>query len=353
MRNRVDVIHVLGSGERHARGIALTVLNLASSLESSRYRLSVIILRDDGPIGDELRDRGVTVRAIDWQGGRADIAGAMRFARTLRELQPAIVHLHAGGMSPRFVSKAAAGARVVVHFHSLEEENKPKGARSRSPLGADLIIANSRATAASVRRAKPLVVYPGVRVADRPHAVTNDDQVTIGAAARLTRVKGIGYLIAALALIQDDVPDLRLEIAGDGPEMAKLQRSAREAGVAARVRFLGWVDDVETVMARWDIVAQPSIAEGLGIAALEAMALGMPVIASDVGGLREIMDDGITGFLVPPGDSHSLAMRISGLARDPSLRASVGEAARAHVAKNFSMEKESNAIKSAYERLLA
>jgi glycosyltransferase involved in cell wall biosynthesis len=353
LRNLIDVVHVLGSGEQHARGIALTVLNLATSLDPHRYRLSVIFLRDDGPIGDALRDKGVSVRAIDWQGGRADIAGAMRFARALREMHPAIVHLHAGGMSPRFVSKAAAGARVVVHFHSLAEENKSKRVAKRSPFGADLIIANSHATARSVRRGKPVVIYPGVSVSNRTRNTQGSGRVTIGAAARLTPVKGIGYLVAALSLLRDDFPDLFLEIAGDGPELSKLQQSARQANVERRVTFLGWVNDIDAAMSRWDIVAQPSIAEGLGIAALEAMARGIPVVASDVGGLREIIVDNTTGFLVPPGDSHSIAMKLSELAGDHSLRARMGSAARDHASKNFSLDKESAAIRSAYERLLA
>ena len=353
MRNRIDVVHVLGSGEQHARGIALTVLNLASSLDTHRYRLSCILLREDGPIGDSLRDKGVNVRAIDWQGGRADIGGAMRFARALREIHPAIVHLHAGGMSPRFVSRAAAGCRVVVHFHSLEEENRTKRPAKRSPLGADLIIANSHATARSVRRAKPLVVYPGVAIPMRTRKPRSTARVTIGVAARLTPVKGIGYLIAALGLLRDDFPDLFLEIAGDGPEMSRLQESVRQANVSDRVKFLGWTNDIDSAMSRWDLVVQPSTAEGLGIASLEAMANGIPVVASDVGGLREIILNNVTGFLVPPGDSHSLAVKISELARDASLRARMGEAAREHAAMNFSLAKESDAIRSAYERLLA
>jgi glycosyltransferase involved in cell wall biosynthesis len=119
------------------------------------------------------------------------------------------------------------------------------------------------------------------------------------------------------------------------------------------VTFLGWIDDVESVMSHWDIVAQPSLAEGLGISALQAMALGIPVVASDVGGLREIITNDVTGFLVPPSDAQRLALRIADLARDAGLRQRIGEAARAHAAANFSLERESRAIQSAYERLLA
>jgi glycosyltransferase involved in cell wall biosynthesis len=166
-------------------------------------------------------------------------------------------------------------------------------------------------------------------------------------------VKGIEYLVDAVAGLRDELPDLQLVIAGDGPGRRALEQRARKSGISDRVRFAGWVDDIENEMAEWQIAALPSLAEGLGIAALEAMAAGMPVIASDVGGLREIIQDGTTGFLIPPRNPASLAAKIAELARNPELRSRVGEAARAHVAKNFSIEREVSAIQSAYEKLLA
>ena len=343
------VVHVLGSGEKHARGIALTVMNLAESLDASRYRLSVIILRDDGAIGQSLRERGIGVRTMRWHGGRADIRGALRFARALRSLRPDIVHLHAGGLSPRFVSKMAAGAKVVVHYHSLAEESTTAAKSKRSALAANLVIANSEATAASVKRARPLVVYPGVRAAGAAHHRNPGAKVTVGVAARLAPVKGIGYLIDAVKSLDD----VHLVIAGDGPEKQRLEKLTREAALGDRVTFTGWVDDIRDAMSDWDIYAQPSIAEGLGIAALEAMAQGIPVVASEIGGLREIVVNGETGFLVPSKDSAQLAAHLKELVCNPDLRARMGEAARRRATENFSRERESNAIQTAYQKLLA
>ncbi|HKY97209.1 MAG TPA: glycosyltransferase [Gemmatimonadaceae bacterium] len=355
MSHRIHVIHVLGTGEQQARGISLTVENLARTLDPHQYRLSVIFLRSDGPVGDAFRKLGMDVRTIDWRGGRGDIAGALRFARALRAMKPAIVHLHAGGLSPRFVSKAAAGARVVVHYHSLEEESRADKRRRavRTPMAADLVIANSRATAKSVTKGEPLVVYPGVNVLRKVFRRTPHETIVVGIAARLVPVKGISYLIESLALLARHSPPIRLEIAGHGPERLKLEAAAARAGVADRVAFLGWVDDVPSAMDKWDIVALPSLAEGLGIAALEAMARGIPVVATQVGGLSEIIVDGRTGFLVPPKDPQAMADRISQLAKDPALRAKLGNAARERAADLFSVERESQAIQSAYQSLLA
>ena len=340
---------MLGTGAQQARGIALTALNLAELLDASRYSLSVLFLRDDGPIGDLLRESGVEVRAIGWNRGRADIPGAMRFARALRALEPDIVHLHAGGMSPRLVSKIAADAKVIVHYHSLEEEAKANGTTRRSPLAADLIIANSEATAKSIKRAKPLVVYPGVVSSASAKPPRREGRVTVGVAARLAKVKGISYLIEAISHLEN----VDLEIAGDGPERTELERMAAVFGVSDEITFSGWVDDISDAMSGWDIYAQPSLAEGAGIAALEAMGLGIPVVASNVGGLKEIVDDCETGFLVTPKSPGRLAARIRDLAQDPDLRFEMGDAGRRRASAEFSRERECAAIQSAYQRLLS
>jgi glycosyltransferase involved in cell wall biosynthesis len=355
LSHRIHVIHVLGSGERETRGIARVVENLQHTLDPHRYRLSVIFLGSDGPVGDEFRKLGIDVRTINWRGGSADIGGAMRFAHGLRSMKPSIVHLHAGGLSPRFVSKAAAGAKVIVHYHSLEEESRmdKRPATSRTSLAADLVIANSEATAKSVSKATPLVIYPGVNVPSQTKRQSADDTIVVGAAARLVPVKGISYLIDALVLLAGHSPPIRLEIAGHGPEQLELEAAAARTGVTDRVKFLGWVDDIAAAMGSWDVVALPSLAEGLGIAALEAMAHGIPVVATNVGGLKEIIVDGETGFLIPAKNPRALADRISELAKDPALREKLGNAARERVADRFSVERESQAIDSAYQSLLA
>ena len=345
---RAHVVHVLGTGDKQARGIALTVMNLAETMDTSRYRLSVIFLREDGSIGDYLRSLGVNVRAIGWHRGGADIRGALRFAHALRSLRPDIVHLHAGGLSPRFVSKVAAGAKVVMHYHSLEEETRRSRGPRRTPIAADLIVVNSEATAQSVRRARPVVVYPGVHATPSARTPASGPMVTVGVAARLAPVKGIKYLIEAVKSLDN----VRLVIAGDGPEKERLENLARHESLLDRVTFTGWVDDIGRTMSTWDIYVQPSIAEGLGIAALEAMSLGIPVVASDVGGLREIVVNGKTGFLVPPEDSAQLAAHLKELACNAELRRSMGEAARLRATEKFSRERESQALQSAYQKLL-
>lgn len=352
MKSPVAVLHVLGTGEQRATALARIVENLAGHIDASRYRSSVLFLRHDGPLGDRLRDRGIRVSASRWEGGWSDPAGAWRFSRELRREKAAIVHFHAGGLSPRLLAKST-GAWIVMHYHSLAEESGD-GKGVRTARGADLVIANSAATALTVSGTKALVVHPGVRVPPRVASDrARDSRVTIGVAARLVPVKGIAYLLTALAAVRRESADVVLQIAGAGPAEAGLRDDAEAAGVADAVEFRGWRDDVTDLMRRWDIYVQPSLAEGFGMSVLEAMAVGLPVIATDVGGLPEIVEDGVTGWLVPPADSAALARRITALVRDPVARRRMGDAGRARAELHFSLDREAAAIQSAYDRLLS
>jgi glycosyltransferase involved in cell wall biosynthesis len=342
---------VLGTGDAYARGIANTVINLAIYGNADQYSLSVIFLGSDGPVGERLRAAGVRTSVVKWNGGKQDAAGALRFLRTVRKLRPDIVHVHAGGLSPRFLGKAASSARVIVHYHSLREESGRSA--KRTPVGADLVIANSLATAATVRDCHPLVIYPGVRAGPRVRRKEKSTSLTIGTLGRLVAVKGISTLLSSMPSVLNKFPDTTLEIAGEGPERERLDIHMRALAIESNVRLIGWQVDPARVLRKWDIYTQPSAAEGFGIAALEAMAAGLPVIASAVGGLKEAVIDRVTGLLVPPLDSNALAASLIELIKNPSLRASLGEAARERAQREFSIKREVAAIEAAYSQLLA
>jgi Glycosyltransferase len=175
--------------------------------------------------------------------------------------------------------------------------------------------------------------------------------VTIGVAARLAPVKGLEDLITALSLLKGTA-NVHVEIAGAGPSSAELERKVAEARLSKVVKFLGWRDDVDALMSGWDIYVQPSLAEGFGIAAVEAMASGLPVVATNVGGLSEIVVDGETGILVPARDPAALAKSIERLVDDPALRLQMGETV-ANGCASFQHRAGSAAIESAYDKLLA
>jgi len=174
---------------------------------------------------------------------------------------------------------------------------------------ADAVIAISNAVARQVVGLQPYVVYPGVHIKQalsHPAATRKRAGIVIGTACRLVPIKGVGHLIRAVTLLRSDFPDVRLEIAGSGPERVALEREVTSLGMDNHVKFLGWQADLMSVLARWDVFALPSLEEGFGIAALEAMAAGLPIVATSVGGIPELIEDGRTGWLVPPGNSKVL-----------------------------------------------
>ncbi len=167
-----------------------------------------------------------------------------------------------------------------------------------------------------------------------------DSGIALLAVGRLDFNKGYQTLLHAIGLLDDSL-DVRLTIAGDGIYRPKLVRLAGELGILNRVRFVGWVahEELKDLYQDSHVVVLPSLCrEALGLVALEAMSVGRPVIASRIGGLSEVVLDGTTGFLVEPGEARDLARSIELLARDPSLRQSMGEQGAIFVRQQFSRE---------------
>jgi len=160
--------------------------------------------------------------------------------------------------------------------------------------------------------------------------------------ARLDHVKGVGELLEAVATLAADLPGLRLDLAGDGPERATYEGTARRLGIADRVTFHGYVDQsgVAELLATADAYVLPSFAEGVPVGLMEAQASGLPVVATQVGGVSELVVDGVTGFVCRPGDRTQLAERIAQLASDPELRRRMGAAGRQRVTVDFNSADE-------------
>jgi glycosyltransferase involved in cell wall biosynthesis len=352
VKRPATVLHVLETGDVGGQGIANIVQNLAEHLDPSRYRIAIVLLGRDGAIGDRLRKAGLQVTAVDWTGGAKQIDGIWRFARAVRRINPDIVHIHSGGRSARLAAKAGSKRRVIVHFHSVAEESGR--ATGRKSTGADLVIANSGATAKTVTGGKVIVIHPGVKAIARrsPKRADPSRPIAIGTVARLVPVKGLDVLIGAMLLLKDRSRSVTLEVIGAGPERERLERATAGAGLADIVRFIGWRDDVRALMVHWDIYVQPSLSEGFGIAAVEAMAQGLPVVATRVGGLPEVVMDTETGILVAPRDSQALANAIDTLIADPALRLRMGNAGRDRATGHFSLEREADTMQRVYDRLL-
>lgn len=179
-----------------------------------------------------------------------------------------------------------------------------------------------------------------------------EDSFVVGTAGRLVPVKGPEFLIKASQTILSEHPDTYFVFAGDGPLKEDLEKKATEAGVEKNIVFLGWRDDIARILAAFDVFCLPSLNEGMGRVLVEAMAHGIPIVASDAGGIPDLVTHGRNGFLVPPKNPEELARHIQILIQNEDERRKMGEAGK-KMAQRFSHDTMVKNIAELYEELLA
>jgi len=351
------VLHILGSGRFEGAAVARIVATIAQGIDHDKYVLHAWFLEGDGPLADELRESGMPVRVVPWSRNIRDPKGVWRFASALRQTRVSIVHQHTGGRLASWLARRLTGAPLVYHLHTRVLEGRGVAPRRIKPPRADAIIAVSEAVARFVEGARPHVVHAGVpvpKIGERRRRQPPDaTDMVIGIACRLVPVKGLTYLLRAIALLRAEFPAVRLELAGGGPEWGAIEAEAVSLGIRDRVNLVGWHKKLEPLMAGWDIFVLPSLDEGCGVALLEAMAMGLPVVASAVGGLPEVVEEGQSGYLVPPADPQALAKSLRVLLRDPALRCAMGGAGRERVRRHFSADAMTAAVTAIYDEILA
>lgn len=191
---------------------------------------------------------------------------------------------------------------------------------------------------------------PRTRERARRDLGASDDAIVIGVVGRLSREKGQGILIEALARLNNQ--NVLALLVGEGPDEPDLKRRVGELGLNGRVRFMGYRNDMTVIYSGMDLAVIPSLSEGIPNVALEAMGRAIPLVASAVGGLPEMVVDHKSGLLVPPGDADALARAIRFLADHPEERRRIGEAGRAAAEARFSMAERMKRVRAFYDRLM-
>jgi glycosyltransferase involved in cell wall biosynthesis len=336
--DRLRVVHV--STERGFGGGEVQVLLLMDGLRAHGFDQLLVTPRRSAA-GDRARAHGFAVAEIAL-AHPFDLPSVVRLARALRGAD--VVHLHTGRAS-WLGSLAAAWAGVPRVITRRTMRGVRRGPRVRFVYGgARCTIAVSAAIAqvlgaAGVAAARIRIVHDAIdegrlaehsgRSATRAGLGLTDADFCVLAAGKLAVGKGLDLLLRAGALLAE--PRLVIVLAGQGPERASLQALATGLGLGDRVRFLGQREDVGDLLAACDALAMPSRHEGLGNAAMEAMGKGRPVVAARVGGLAELVADGVTGLAFAPGDVAGLASAIARLMRDPALAARLAAAGPARL----------------------
>lgn len=272
--------------------------------------------------------------------------------------RPDILHAHNPTMLQYGgLGRLVSGARLVVTDHGGRPHRTPRAAEWRR---VDAAVAVSEVTARRSLAADHLPIRvihngvepaaPGARAASRAALGLPDDAFVAVCVARLVAVKAHDVLLQAAARARGDAPVLLL--VGDGPERDELQRLAARLGLA-RVRFLGARADVGDILAAADVAVLASRDEGLPLALLEAMAHGLPIVATTVGGVSELVREGLEGLLVPADDADALAAALGRVGGDAPLRQRLGDAAHHRVREDFSLDAAAAAYADLYRRLVS
>ncbi len=350
-----DVLHVLATAQEKGAGIGRMVRAFALALDPGRYRVHAWFLGGDGVLAAQFRAAAISVRTFQWNGDRRDVTGLSTFWRRLRKEHFSIVHTHFGGRAVPFLVRSALRTKIVLHLHAGGAESGDPGPIVVRPWAADRVVAVSRAVARVVVGPQPNVVYYGIEIPDegRPFPLpVGGRPLVLGTAGRLVPIKGVVHLIRALALLRHEFPEVHLEVAGAGPEQTTLHEEATALGLAECITFVGWHTPIWPLFARWDIFVQPSLDDASPMAVIEAMAAGLPVVGTSVGGLPELIDDGRTGYVVPPADAPALAGRCRDLLLDTERRRAMGDAGQVRARERFSVDRMAAELTGIYDQLL-
>jgi len=357
-------------------GTEVQAVELARRLDPTRYRVTLACLRARGPLLEKLRDSAISVSEFYPQGGVDSPRGIyqlVRFARFLRRERFDIFHSHdlwsnLMGIPAAWLARVPviiSSRRDLAPFDWYQTRRRPWLRRIQS-LSTTVVV-----NAAAIRdqlieeedwpAQKVRVIHNGIEVGQFANAPHDRERLFPGTAGNKlivmvgnmhSDVKGHAYLIAAAPSVLREFSRTRFVLVGDGEKRIQFQRQVAERGLESSFIFFGSRRDVPEILASCDIGVLPSIAEGLSNALLEYLAAGLPVVASRVGGNREIVDHEQTGLLVPAQAPESLAAAILQLLRDPEKARALARRGQDYVRRNFSFEHLLSDVDALYVELL-
>jgi len=361
----VHLVYALGVG-----GLETLLVDCINRMPA--YRHAVVCLTRYTDFAGRIQRPDVTLHALGKPPGLG-LGTHLHFWRLMRQLRPTVLHTYNLAALEYAFTASMAGVPVRIHAEHGRDAGDPHGLnpkhnflRRRIAPFVDRFIPVSEdlnrwlGGVVGIAPAKTLFIKNGVdtdKYAPGGAAATDSPwqpgDIVIGTVARVQDVKNHRLLVEALARLRALHPGLaprvKLSIVGDGPLLPAVQKQVQDLGLQDAVWLPGARADIGALLQTFTMFALPSLAEGTPVSMLEAMACGLPVVASRVGGIPEVVDDGVQGALVPVGDVEALAQALARYAGDAALRAAHGRAARARVEERFSMR----AMLAAYGDLYA
>ncbi len=365
---KIRILHL--TTDSRIGGTERNIIFLATSLNKERFENIVVALMAGGSLIDELTRLNVEAYCVGMKS-KFDIMAIKRLYSIIKKSRVDILHtyLFHANLLGRLIGKLSGVPVIISSEECLDLErgrfaNLSNKITSRfcnrivvvSDSVGKMLIARDRIPSYKIIR-----LYSGIEPADyninidkvrkkKELGLTKDD-IVIGAIGRLRQEKGHEYLIKAMVQVSNHLPNVKLLIVGDGHEEEKLMGLRDAMGLKDKVIFTGYRNDVPEILSILNLFVLPSLEEGLPLAVLEAMASGKGIVATRIGGTEELIEDGITGILVPPKDVCSLAQAIYELLKEPDKINRLGKAAQEVVRKKFSRNEMLRNYESLYEEL--
>ncbi len=364
------VLHLIT--ELNTGGAQKALARLLAHLDRERFEPCVACLYNgDKAVAQEIRKLGIPVTDLGMTG-KARWDAFWRLYRLLRRERPAILHtwMYHANVPGRLLGRLAGVPVIITSRRNVdiggtgrELINRWTSALDDRVIAVCEVVRQAEMERAGVTAERVVTIYNGVEVnryTELKAATRRRTRTALGApleapllgfVGRLHPQKNVAALLAAMKQVKERFPAARLVVVGDGELRSALEAQAQALGLQSSVIFAGQRTDVPEILAALDAFTLPSLWEGLPNAALEAMAAGLPVIATRVGGVPEVVVDEVTGLLVPPGDSNALAEAIVRLLQDPDGRQAMGQAGRERVRAHFSVERMVRETEALYEEL--
>ena len=342
-------------------GMERLLVEFARCYDQELYELHFVALHNVGQPAEDIRAAGCTVHLLPDRRGRpwAQWRDLVRF---FKKLKPDVVHTH--NAYPHFYGTLAARwCRVPVVINTRHGRRIGTTWKARTwfwlaGLMADRVVAVSDDSAnlchvdSSLPRSRIARIWNGIDLSRFTFRGPATAPVAISV-ARLSPEKDFPTLVRAVALAAEVVPDLKLMIVGDGPERSRIEQVIAESGQSARIELLGERQDIPDVLATAGFFATATLTEGISLTLLEAMACGLPVLATHVGGNPEIVEEGVTGYLVPSADVDALAAGLIRMVQSSARWSELGLRGRQRVERFFSNTQMVSDYERLYEELLA
>ena len=354
-------------------GTEMNAVRVAERLDPARYNVSVACFSGSGKLRPRLDAAGIRVDEFPVRSlyGRSMVQQGFRFVRFLRREKVDILHAHDryGNVFATLWGRIAR-TPVIITSKRWDTISRVHGAGNRVAFHlSHRVLANSSRVGESLVKGEWL---PDERVVVVPNfvdesAFARPDEswlegrraelalspgaMVVGIVANLRSIKDHATLLRAIALVKERVPEVVLVMVGDGSERSALQQLAQDLGIADRVRFAGTWPNIPNPHALFDISVLSSLGEGFPNTIVEAMAAGRPVVATDVGGVPDAVDDGITGILVPRADHEAMAEALGDLMTTPARRAGMGSAGLVAARERFAASRVMPMIGDLYDAL--